>query len=182
MYRQWREVTKEGRVCPAFFVARLTPAGALPLYTNIGAMGAFVDAVYPGESASVREILELAGHYRNAALTLGQLSPRGKPLSHTPRRFLALHAIELYLNAFLLAKGFDHKTIRGHDIGERSRRAIDAGIILRKRTAQHLATLTSNREYLVTRYGPELTATLSQVNRVMATLEELSQKVQKLVA
>ncbi len=140
-----------------------------------------MDAGYPGESASVREILELAEHYRNAALTLEQQFPRGKPLSHTPRRFLALHAIELYLNAFLLAKGTDHKSIRGHDIGERSQRAIDAGIILRKRTAQHLATLSSNREYLVTRYGPEMTATLSQVNRVMATLEELSQKVQKLL-
>ncbi|MGI0524085.1 hypothetical protein [Rhizobium giardinii] len=143
-----------------------------------------MDAGYPGESASVREVLELAGHYRYAAIILGERSPRGKLHSHIPRRFLALHAIELYLNAFLLAKGIDHKTIRGlqHDIGERSQRAVDAGLILKKRTAQHLATLSSNREYLVTRYGPELTATLSQVNRVMATLEELSQKVRKLMA
>lgn len=59
--------------------------------------------------------------------------------------------------------------------------AIDAGLVLRKRTAQHLATLSSNREYLVTRYGPELTATLSEVTRVMATLNELSQKVSKVV-
>ena len=54
-------------------------------------------------------------------------------------------------------------------------------MVLRKRTAQHLEALTSNREYLVTRYDPERTATLSQVNRVMATLEELSQKVAKFV-
>lgn len=116
-------------------------------------------------------------------MALGE-RPRDKPLSHIPRRFLALHAIELYLNAFLLAKGVDHQTIRGlqHDIGERSRRAIDAGLILRKRTAQHLASLSFNREYLVTRYGPEMTATLSQVNRVTATLDELAQKVLTVVA
>ncbi len=59
--------------------------------------------------------------------------------------------------------------------------AIDAGLNLRKRTAEHLETLTSKREYLVTRYGPEMTATLSQVNRVTATLEELSQKAGKIV-
>lgn len=58
--------------------------------------------------------------------------------------------------------------------------ARDAGLILRRRTAEHLATLTCNREYLVIRYGPEMTATLTQVNRVMATLEELSTKVTKI--
>lgn len=143
-----------------------------------------MDALYPGDAASVHDILELASHYRAAAILLGDRSPRGKPLSHTPRRFLALHAIELYLNAFLLAKGLEPKTIRGlqHDIGERSQMAIGAGLTLRKRTAHHLETLSSNREYLVTRYGPEMTATLSQVNRVIATLEELSQKVAKVVA
>lgn len=139
-----------------------------------------MDAAYPGDTASVHDILELASHYRTAAILLGECSPRGKPLSHTPRRLLALHSIELYLSAFLLAKaGHDPKKIRDlqHDIGKRSQRAIDAGLILRKRTAEHLATLSSNREYLVIRYGPEMIATLSQVNRVMATLEELSRKV-----
>lgn len=142
-----------------------------------------MDAVYPGDTASVHDILDLASHYRAAAILLGERSPRGKPLSHTPRRLLALHSIELYLNAFLLTKGHDPKAIRGlqHKIDERARRAIDAGLILRKRTTEHLETLTSNREYLVTRYGPEMTATLSQVNRVMATLDELSQKVPKVV-
>jgi len=71
--------------------------------------------------------------------------------------------------------------IRGlhHDIGKRSRWAKEAGLIFRKRTEEHLATLSSNREYLVTRYDPA--AALSQVNRVMATLEELSQKVRKVI-
>ncbi|WP_018240277.1 hypothetical protein [Ensifer sp. BR816] len=140
-----------------------------------------MDLAYPGDAASVDDILELAGLYRMAAKLIEEHAPRGK--QHIPRRFLALHSIELYLNAFLLAKGHDSKVIRGlqHDIGERSRRASDAGLILRKRTAKHLETLSSNREYLVTRYGPEMTATLSQVNRVMATLDELSLKVGKIL-
>ena len=137
-----------------------------------------MDLTYPGETASVRDILALARQYRDAAVKLGE--GLSKP-NHVPRRLLALHSIELYLNAFLLAKGLDHKTIRGfqHDLGERTRIAVDAGLVLRKRTAAHLATLSSSREYLVIRYGPELIATLSQVNRVMATLDELSQKVRK---
>ncbi len=141
-----------------------------------------MDLAYPGQSASVRDILDLATQYRDAAVKLGEGSSRGKT-NHIPRRLLALHSIELYLNALLLAKGLDHKTIRGfqHDLGERTRRAMDAGLVLRKRTAEHLATLSSNREYLVTRYGPEMTTTLSHVNRLMATLDELSQKVRKML-
>ncbi|MBX4959879.1 hypothetical protein HJB56_28740 [Rhizobium lentis] len=86
---------------------------------------------------------------------------------------------ELHLNAFLLAKGHEPKKIRGlqHDIGEGSQWAKDAGLILRKRTEAHLATL--KREYLVTRYDPA--APLSPENQVMATLEELSQKVRKAI-
>lgn len=142
-----------------------------------------MNVAYPGEAASVYDIFDLAGHYRAAAALLEEHAPRGRQISHVPRRFLALHSIELYLNAFLLAKGHDHKAVRSlrHDIGESSRLAIDAGLILRKRTARHLETLSENREYLVTRYGPEMTPTLSQANRVMATLDELSQKVGRIV-
>lgn len=35
----------------------------------------------------------------------------------------------------------------------------------------------SSREYLITRYGPELASTLSQINRLSATLEEVATKV-----
>lgn len=35
--------------------------------------------------------------------------------------------------------------------------------------------------YLIVRYAPELTSTLSQVNRVMTTLEEVSRKVPKML-
>ncbi len=139
-----------------------------------------MDSVYPGETASVRDILVLAARYKDAAVKLGDGTSKQSLL---PRRLLALHSIELYLNAYLLAKGIDHKTIRGfrHDLEERTRIACETGLVLRKRTKAHLATLSTSREYLVIRYGPELTASLSQVNRVMATLEELSQKTQRMV-
>ncbi|WP_234851617.1 hypothetical protein [Sinorhizobium meliloti] len=133
-----------------------------------------------GKTASVRDILNLAAQYRAAAAKVGESPSRGK---HLPQRLLALHAIELYLDALLQAKGHDHKTIREfqHDPGERARIAVAEGLVLRKRTLTHLATLSSSTEYLVVKYAPELNSTLSQVNRVMATLEEISRKVRKVV-
>jgi len=133
---------------------------------------------YPGKAAGVRGILNLAMQYQDAANKLGQGS--SKP-NEAPRRLLALHAMELYLNAFLLAKGVDPATIRGfrHDLGERARLASEAGLVLRKRTMAHLATLSESTEYHVISHVPELMSTLSQVNRMMATVDELSRKVRK---
>ncbi|NRP89033.1 hypothetical protein GFPCMMHI_04958 [Ensifer adhaerens] len=135
---------------------------------------------YPGKAAGVRGILNLATHYQDAAGKLGEGS--SKP-NQVPRRLLAFHAMELYLNAFLLAKGVDPATIRGsrHDLGERTRLASEAGLVLRKRTMAHLATLSANNEYHLVSYAPELTSTLSQMNRVMATVDELSRKVRKML-
>lgn len=139
-----------------------------------------MDMAYPDQSAKVRDILALATQYRYAAVTLGEgVSKSG----HPPRRLLALHSIELHLNALLLAKGLDRDTVNGLqlDLGERTRRAVDAGLVLRRRTAEHLASLSSNREYLVIRYRPDLTASISQMSRLMATLDELSRKVRKML-
>ena len=139
-----------------------------------------MDLAHPDQSAKVRDIVALATQYRDAAVKLGE--GVSKP-NHIPRRLLALHSIELYLNALLLAKGVNHKTIRGfeHDLGERTRIAVNAGLVLRSRTAEHMATLSANREYIVIRYGPVRTAKLSQINRVMATLDELSRKVRRML-
>ncbi|OEC96944.1 hypothetical protein A9Z06_28185 [Rhizobium sp. YK2] len=125
-------------------------------------------------------MLDLASRYRDAASTLGKGVSK---LNHIPQRLLALHSIELYLDALLLANGLEHETIGSfeHDFNERTRVAMDIGLVLRKRTAAHLATLSSSREYLAVSYGPETTATLSQMNRVMATLDELSLKVRKML-
>lgn len=69
-----------------------------------------------------------------------------------------------------------------HDLSERTERAQEAGLRLRAKTAKHLQSLSQDREYLVTRYGPELAATASQVNRLTATLEEVAAKVTALIA
>ncbi|MBW0367944.1 hypothetical protein [Ensifer adhaerens] len=133
-----------------------------------------------GKSTGVRDVLDLATQYKAAAVKLGE-NPSSP--NHLPRRLLALHAIELYLDALLQAKGLDDEPIHNfqHDLGEPARRAGAAGLVLRKRTLAHLATLSSAQEYLIVRYAPELTSTLSQVNRVMTTLEEVSRKVPKMV-
>jgi hypothetical protein len=95
----------------------------------------------------------------------------------------AIHAVELYLNAHLLHAGKQPSLIRGlqHDMAARTDLCVANGLILRKRTIDHLRAIAVNREYLVTRYGPELTSTLSQINRLAATLEEVAAKVSAVV-
>lgn len=139
---------------------------------------------YPGESATAEQILRLAEEYRKAAHLLLQLGRRGDPLSRAPCRLSAIHAIELYLNALLLFRGQETSRIRGlqHDLAARTQMAIANGVQLRKRTAEHLSAMAGNREYLVTRYGPEMTATISQINRLTATLDEVANKVSAMMA
>lgn len=133
-----------------------------------------------GKSTGVRDVLDLATQYKAAAVKLGE-APSSP--NHLPQRLLALHAIELYLDALLQAKGLDDEPIHNfqHDLGGPGRRAGAAGLVLRKRTLAHVATLSSAQEYLIVRYAPELASTLSQVSRVMTTLEEVSRKVPKMV-
>ena len=139
---------------------------------------------YPGESATAEQIFRLAEEYRKAAHLLLQLGRRGDPLSRAPCRLSAIHAIELYLNALLLFRGQETSRIRGlqHDLAARTEMAIANGLQLRKRTAEHLSAMAGNREYLVTRYGPEMTATISQINRLTATLDEVANKVSAMMA
>lgn len=134
---------------------------------------------YPGETASADQILRLAAEYRAAAHALRPLGRRGHPLSRAPFRLTAIHAIELYLNALLLHTGHDPAEIRGlrHDLAARAERALAGGLTLRQRTANHLSAMTGAREYLVTRYGPEMTVETSQINRLSATLDEVADKV-----
>jgi hypothetical protein len=140
-------------------------------------------APYPGELASSAALLRLADQYRQAALVLAGLGRRGDPMSRAPYRLAAMHAVELYLNAWLLHAGLEPQKIRGmqHDFAARTDLAIQSGLLLRKRTASHLKAMAGAREYLVTRYGPELSASLSQVNRLSATLDEVSMKVRHII-
>jgi hypothetical protein len=127
--------------------------------------------------------LELAEEYRKAAHQLAQLGRRRAVLSMAPYRLNAIHAVELYLNAILLHAGHGPSRIRGlqHDLAARAELAIASGLLLRQRTANHLKAMTGAREYLVSRYCPETTATLSQINRLAATLDEVASKALALI-
>lgn len=133
---------------------------------------------YPGAKANASQLLHLAEQYRSAAHSLLQQVRTRPLLSSAPSRLLAIHAIELYLNALLLHKGHGPQEIRGmrHDLSARALLAASKGLALRKLTQAHLATLVGNREYLVLRYEPEWKATVSQINRLTATLDELAKK------
>ncbi len=137
--------------------------------------------IYPGTDASAEQVLALAEEYRAAAHHLLQRGQRGNPATWAPARLLALQAIELQLNGLLLYRGLEPAAIRAlqHDLARRCARAFAFGIVLRKRTADHLRALHDGREYLTTRYAPECAASWSRINRLMATLDEVSCKVAK---
>ena len=103
------------------------------------------------------------------------------PLALAPGRFLALHAIELYLSAWLLRSGETPRQIRarGHDLTGRVQAALAGGLGLRKRTASHIARITEGREYLVVRYAPDTVGAVPPLNRLLATLTEVSRKASK---
>ncbi|MEI4263427.1 hypothetical protein [Roseovarius sp. D0-M9] len=138
-----------------------------------------VPNLYPGASATPLEIYSLAVEYHSAAEALVASCRKREPVSRAPTRLCAIHAIELYLNAFLLAAGDPPERVRAHfhDLGRRARLAVNKGLILRKLTLAHLVKMTDDREYLISRYGPELSGTLSESNRLMATLNEVGKKV-----
>ncbi|HWV43196.1 MAG TPA: hypothetical protein VN004_16345, partial [Pseudorhodoplanes sp.] len=60
---------------------------------------------YPGGNASAEQVFRLAEEYRTAANALAKIARPGVPLSRAPFRLIAIHAIELYLNALLLIEG-----------------------------------------------------------------------------
>ncbi|MFT5331032.1 MAG: hypothetical protein ACI9KA_002130 [Parasphingorhabdus sp.] len=139
--------------------------------------------IYPGEMATPVQLKALADEYLAAARLLQQLGRRGQPLSRAPFRLAAIHAIELYLNALLLNRGRTASQIRAmqHNLAMRAKEAEACGLRLRKRTIAHLENLGASQEYLVTRYGPEMTGTASQINRLNATLDEVAGKVSALL-
>lgn len=140
--------------------------------------------LYPGALAGPRELLQLAAEYHAAAELLATRGRRKEPISRAPYRLAAIHAIELYLNAFLLHCGLDQGRVRGlqHDLAARTDLSLEHGLQLRKRTAAHLRAMTEGREYLVSRYGPEPSSSLSQLNRLSATMAEVAAKVVPVVS
>ena len=139
--------------------------------------------LYPGGVATAVDLLRLADEYHRAAVLLATLGRRGQPISRAPYRFAAIHALELYLSALLIHLGHMPSTVRGlqHDLAARADRALGGGLSLRKRTDAHLRAMAAVREYQVSRYDPQVGATLSQVNRLAATLEEVATKARAII-
>ncbi|WP_159832467.1 hypothetical protein [Novosphingobium sp. TCA1] len=134
---------------------------------------------YPGSCASVGQLLDLAEEYHAAHNRLVTNPNSGLPHASAPARLLAIHAIELYLNAYLLHNGVSQQIVRGlqHDLSKRTVLAIEHGLNLRKRTEAHLMKLHAAREYLSARYGPDLAETWSEMSSLAATLQDVFKKV-----
>jgi hypothetical protein len=146
---------------------------------EVGSSSSPATRYYPGDAASVVDLIRHADAFRLAAYALMATSPKNAPSSGAPFGLCAVHAIELYLNALLQHFGATPSKIRGmqHDLAARTSLAIEKGLVLRKRTAAHLAAMHETREYLILRYGPEIITRTSQTNRLSATLEEVSRRV-----
>lgn len=135
---------------------------------------------YPGETSTSAELIALADEFRRAADAVVLTCTRGSMISTAPFRLLCIHAIELYLNAFLRDAGQPAPAIRGlqHNLAARLELTDRYGLVLRQKTRGHLAAVSENREYLISRYEPDA-AKLSQLNRLQATLAEVREKVLK---
>jgi hypothetical protein len=133
---------------------------------------------YGCDEMAPRECYALAGEYKSAALLLKTNWQRRKPGSRAPFRFNAIHAIELYLTAYLLQSGEPWSNVRGmgHNLQMRHELAAARGLILKKGAVASLSAMSSQRDYLKTRYA-EKEATLIQLNRLEATLEHVAKKV-----
>jgi hypothetical protein len=138
-------------------------------------------APYPGEHATADELFRLAQEYRRAADKLRENVRKRQPLSRAPYQLTAIHAIELYLNALLLSQGMKPCALRKlhHNLSARIGHELSAGLVLREKTATHLASISERREYLISRYGTDQIDTASPLSRVQATLDEIQSKVAK---
>ena len=134
-------------------------------------MWSATQTVYPGELAKPKDICRLADEYRKADYLLLTSGRRGNPLSRAPYRLSAVQARPS-------AAPFESARL---DLASRAELAIAGGVQLRNRTTAHLNAMTENREYLVTRYSPEMTMSASQINRLTATLEEVAIKVTRMM-
>lgn len=138
---------------------------------------------YPGTDATPQQVQKLANEYRLAADHLLGKGRKREPISRAPFRFNAIHAIELYLNAFLLHVGRSPEEVRGlqHDLAKRTALAESNGLRLRKGTIDHLNAMAERREYLAMRYEPEIVES-SQINRLSASLTEVAKKVEEVLS
>ncbi|MEB3043106.1 MULTISPECIES: hypothetical protein [unclassified Rhizobium] len=133
---------------------------------------------YPGSNANPLEVLDLANAYFSASELLFSEGEKHVALAIAPARMCAIHAIELYLNAFLR-----HEGVAPEEIRKRMHNLVEpmfvAKLKLRKKTALHLEAMTAKREYLISRYAPKQAREPTDLNRLAATLAEVMKKVGK---
>ncbi|WP_244425752.1 hypothetical protein [Rhizobium etli] len=133
---------------------------------------------YSGSNANPLEVLDLANAYFLASKCLFSEGQKQVALSMAPARMCAIHAIELYLNAFLR-----HEGVAPEEIRKRMHNLVDSRFVaklqLRKKTALHLQAMTAKREYFISRYAPEQAREHSELTRLAATLLEVMEKVGK---
>jgi hypothetical protein len=133
----------------------------------------------PGSGASAAEIVRFAQAYHTSALMLIEAGRGREAVDRAPGRYCALHAIELYLDAFLRAAGEAPGRLRAHqhNFGMRAALAMERGLAIRRKTALHLVQLSRQREDLVVRYRPDCMDAICELNRLVASLEEIARKV-----
>jgi hypothetical protein len=122
-------------------------------------------------------MLRLAGAYHHNAAT--HLPAKAADvLAAAPARLCAVQAFELYLVAYLRAKGVSAGLIKSwrHDLSCHVEATERLGLVLRRRTRDHLVGIARAQEYLNLRYHPQAVAPMPR-NRLTATLDELSAKV-----
>jgi hypothetical protein len=139
---------------------------------------------YPGSETTALQLKELAMHYADAACVFEKLPHTPKGLALVPFRLLAIHAIELTFNAVLVHNSVKAEEIRAmhHDLRAHMVMAETFGLKLRPKTVKHICDLTANREYLVHRYDPAESLRAGHLNRLIATLREVSKKTNQLLA
>jgi hypothetical protein len=137
----------------------------------------------PGDSMDALSTLALAAEYAQASKALRKLGRMRQAQSYAPFRFAALHAIELYLSAYLRLHGLDNAELRstGHRFCAKTELATQHGLRLRKKTHAHLIELSGNREYQAVRYDTTMLALLTKINRLEATRDEIAAEVTRIV-
>jgi hypothetical protein len=142
-------------------------------------MNETLGTTYPGELTPPRDLVQLARCYEAAADQALGIWRLTEPMSAYPARLLSIHAIELYLAAFLRAHGQTPKQVRAHmhDVAGMAKETERLGLVLRTRTQASLEKMVGNREYLVTRYDTDRALMLTEMNRVFATMREVGHKV-----
>lgn len=82
---------------------------------------------YPGCEATVGQLLHLADEYYKAAFgLLPQVSKIDPRTSSAPARLCAIHAVECYLNAFVLFQDVSREEVCGlqHNLAKRAKLAV----------------------------------------------------------